>query len=247
MMRTIRMITFGVWMYAYILYLWPYYRRIRKYRAAGDVPGEIEAIRQYQHKWGSGVLRHYGVRLHVKGVEKVPDRPVLFVSNHQSYADIPIVVAAVNRQAGYVAKEELEKLPIFGKCIEAVRSVFIKRNDARASLRAIEAGIELLERGFSLGIFPEGTRSKGPIMHEFKKGSLKLATKTGVPVVPMAISGSYRTFEEKGRPAPTDVQIEIMDPIYTETLSREQKAELGETVEEMIRAKLTELQNQERA
>ncbi len=242
MIKAIRMAAFGIWMYAYIFYLWPYYVRIKRYRKAGDIPAEIEAIRKYQYKWGSGVLRHFGVRLHVGGVENIPDCPVLFVSNHQSYADIPIVVASVNRQAGYVAKEELAKLPVYGKCIEAVRSVFIRRNDARASLRAIEAGIELLEKGYSLGIFPEGTRSRGPQMNEFKKGSLKLATKTGVPVVPIAISGSYRSFEEHGYPASTDVWIEILEPIGTKDLSREEAAELGAKVETIIRESLHELQ-----
>jgi 1-acyl-sn-glycerol-3-phosphate acyltransferase len=243
MVKSIKMIGFALWMYVYIISLWPYYARIRKFNKSKDIAAEIDAIRRLQHTWGSGVLKHFGVRLHITGLENIPKGPILIVSNHQSYADIPIVTAVINRQAGFVAKAELARLPIFGKWIIAVRSVFIERNDARASLKAIEAGIALLEQGFSLGVFPEGTRSKGPQMGDFKKGSLKLATKTGVPVVPIAISGSFRSFEENGYPTPTEVHVCVMPAVETKNITKEDANNLTEKIEKMINDKLMELQS----
>ena len=116
-----------------------------------------------------------------------------------------------------------------------IRSVFIERDDPRASLEAIKAGVDLIEKGFSLVIYPEGTRSKGPIPGPFMKGSLKLATKPGVPIVPVAINGAGLLFDDhipiiKGGP----VRIEFLEPIPTKDLTTEEKEALPDRVHELI-------------
>ena len=242
MKKLIKSIAFGIWMYGFIFYMWAYYTRVNKLREKGDVAEEIEAIRKLQHKWGMGVTSHYKLHLKVSGLEKIPREPVLFVSNHQSYADIPIFVAAIDRQIGFIAKVELSRIPIFGDWIKAVRSVFIDRDDPRASLRAIEDAVGLLSRGYTMGVFAEGTRSHGPNLQEFKKGSLRVAVKAGVPVVPVVISGSYKSFEEKGYPCPCEVDFVVLDPIQTQSLSKAEGSNLAETVEKIIELKLKELQ-----
>ena len=238
-----RQLKFGLWMYGFIFSMWSYYTRVNKYRKAGNISGEISAIRALQHTWGCGVLKKFGIVYHVTGLENIPEEPVLFVSNHQSYADIPLFVAAIDRQIGFIAKADLIKIPIFGSWIKAVRSVFIKRNDARAALKTMEAGAELLRKGFSLGIFPEGTRSRGPNMLEFKRGSLKLATKTGVPIVPVAISGSYKSFEVHGYPEPAEVTFTILPAFETRNLTKLEANNLAEKIEALIK---TELQSGQR-
>ena len=93
----------------------------------------------------------------------------------------------------------LSKIPIFGKWVTRIRGIYIHRGDARASLKTINEGVEYLKQGFSLVIFPEGTRSRSSAMAEFKHGSFKLATKARVPIVPVTLNGGYHTYEETGK------------------------------------------------
>lgn len=219
-----------------------YEKNIKKARENGDVVFERENILKSTVSWGGDIVKKLNVKLNVTGLENIPDGPVVFVSNHQSYADIPIYFAAITtKQYGFVAKDELSKLPFYGSWIRNIRSVFIERGDARASLRAIEEGIGLLKEGFSLVIFPEGTRSKGGEMGEFKKGSLRLATKPKVPVVPITLNGTYKIFEEKGYINSATVDFVIHPPIETKDLSKAEASNLAESVEKIIREKLDEL------
>ena len=111
-----------------------------------------------------------------------------------------------------------------------------------ASLQTINDGAELLKQGFSLVIFPEGTRSHCAEMGEFKAGSLKLATKAKVPIVPVTISGTYHFFEETGAITwGVHVDVIIHEPIDTANLSRAELAELPEKVEGTIRNGLESL------
>lgn len=216
---------------------------IRQYKAAGQYDLEREQIGILQDTWGRGIVDHLGADIHIVGRENIPPEPVVIVANHQGYGDIPILTLIMQgRQFGCVSKEELEKVPVFHGIIEDVRSVYIRRNDARASLRSIETAIEYLNQGFSMAIFPEGTRSRGPEMGTFKKGSLRLATKPGVPVVPVTISGSYHCFEEKGYVRPARVEVYVHPPIETKDMERKEASNLAAGVEEIIRKKLLELQ-----
>lgn len=219
---------------------------IHQYKAAGQYDLEREQIGILQDTWGTSLIEHIGAEVNIVGRENIPEEPVVIVANHQGYGDIPILTQIMkHRQFGCVAKEELEKVPVFNDIILDVRSVYIRRDDARASLRAIETGIEYLKQGFSMAIFPEGTRSHGPQMGEFKRGSLRLATKPGVPVVPVTISGSYKCFEEQGYVRPDRVDVYIHPPIETKNMDRREAAGLAETVEEIVRTKLLEMQEEE--
>ena len=133
-----------------------------------------------------------------------------------------------------MAKEELFKIPLYGKWIARIRSVFIERDDPKASLKAIKEGISYIEDGFSLAIFPEGTRSKGPVPGPFQKGALKLATKPGVPIIPVSLNGSYKMFEEKGYLTSANIDIIIHEPIETKGLSRQEEKALSDKVEKTV-------------
>jgi 1-acyl-sn-glycerol-3-phosphate acyltransferase len=163
------------------------------------------------------------------------------VSNHQGNVDIATFMAAVTmKQHGFVAKSELERIPYFGKWIPRIRSLMIERDDPRSTLRAFKEGEEWLRQGFSLVIFPEGTRSRSDEMGEFKRGGLRMATQTGLPVVPVSLSGSWRLFEEKGYPQPWTVRFYVHEPISTMGLSKNEIAEMNDRVESVIRAKVDE-------
>lgn len=242
-MSILRNIPFLIWFTLFLRSIKPLNRNIKKYRDAGEFELERAEIRKAEDAWSNAQIKKVGVELTVNSEAEIPEGPCVFVSNHQSYWDIPIFCAAIkNKQIGFVAKEELKKIPIFGTWIQDIRSVFMQRDDARASLRAIEEGIELLKQGFSLVIFPEGTRSKGHEMAEFKKGSLRLATKAGVPVVPITLNGSFKAFEEKGFVQPAKIDFYIHKPIETAGMDRSEASNLAETVEAIVRGRLETLE-----
>lgn len=225
-------------------YLKPNKREIDAARESGDFEKEREYILKSTSYWGPKVMEMFGSTVNVHNIENLPEHgPVVLVGNHQGYADIFAYCAAFrNFQFAFVAKEDLAKIPFYGKWIRKIRSVFIKRDDPRASLKAISEGIEYIRQGFSLVIFPEGTRSKGPVPGRFHKGSLKLATKPGVPIVPISLNGSYKMFEEKGYLKGARIDIIVHEPIETKGLSREEEKELNDRVEKIIVDGVKELQ-----
>lgn len=225
-------------------YLKAYKIGIEEAKAEGNAEKEREFILKATSTWGPMVLDRFGSKLNIQGMENLPDKgPVVFVGNHQGYADIFAYCAAFQKfQFGFVAKDNLSKIPLYGEWIRRIGSVFIERDDARASLQAIKEGIKKIESGYSLVIFPEGTRSKGKDPGEFKKGSLKLATKPGVPIIPVTISGSYRMFEEKGYLKGTNIDMIVHPLIETKEMSRQDEKELTEKVEKIIVDGLHKLQ-----
>ena len=217
-------------------YFRPYRKKIEAARAAGDDVEERRLILGATSTWGPMMMDMFGCKLNVEGLDNLPeDGPVVLVGNHQGYADIAACFAAFTKfQFGFVAKEELAKIPLYGPWMPRIRSVFIKRNDPKSSLQTIKDGVELLNRGFSLIIFPEGTRAKCSTPGPFMKGSLKLATRAGVPIVPFSIDGTYRMFEETGVLSPADIGIIIHQPIETKDLSREEERGLNDRIEKIV-------------
>lgn len=211
---------------------------IIKYRNSGDYEKEREYILKATSAWGKKLVSDLNIDLRISGKENLPEGPVVFVGNHQGYGDIPIYCAALDKfQIGFVAKDSLSKLPIYGEWISLVRSVLIQRDNPKAALKTMEEAITLIKNGFSMVIFPEGTRSKSSHMGEFKKGSLRLATKSKVPIVPVSINGTYKLFEEKGYMCKNfSVDFVIHQPIETANLSKEEINALSEKVEEIVRS-----------
>ena len=207
-------------------------------RGKGQFERERRMILLAESRWGKRLCESVGINIEVTGRENLPTKgPVLYVSNHQSYADIPVHCAVLDTiQFGFVAKKELRKLPVYGPFIEDIRSVLIDRTNAKTSMKAILEGISYINDGFSLLIFPEGTRSKGPEIGEFHAGSLKLATKPEVPVIPITMDGSYRAFEDNGMFKGCNVRYTIHKPIETKGMSRQEKANLAEEVEQIVRS-----------
>jgi 1-acyl-sn-glycerol-3-phosphate acyltransferase len=245
----LRNLPFFVWLFAELRRLRGFRRNIAKYAASGEAELERQEILKATSLWGDDIVRKLRVDLRTEGETTLPDGPVVFVSNHESYADIPLFCAIIrNKQFGFVAKRDLSRLPVFGKWIAEIRSVFLARDDMRASLKAVDEGVDLLRRGFSLVVFPEGTRGKGKPLGAFKKGSLRLAAKPGVAVVPVTHMGCFKIFEESGT-IKSDVRVRfcVHAPIETAGMSKREAAALTETAEETIRAKLAEWEAEDRA
>lgn len=185
------------------------------------------------HAWANSLLRLAGVKVRMTGQEHIPaDQPVVFIANHQGNFDVPILLGKIDKPKAFISKIEVNKIPIVNVWMNLMGCVMIDRKDRRQSLKAIRAGIDTIKDGQSIIIFPEGTRSKGGPVAEFKAGSFTLATSSGALVVPIAISGSYRVMEETGRIRPATVDVTILKPIDPTSMSQK---ELVVLVEQQIK------------
>ena len=174
------------------------------------------------------------------GRENVPkDRAVLYVGNHNSYFDILLTYSQCPGLTGYVAKSEMLRYPLLRDWMKRLYCVFLDRSDLRACMQMILTCIDYIKNGISICIFPEGTRSKDGQMQPFHEGSLKMAAKTGCPIIPMAISNSAQIFENH-MPfvRPCKVIVEYGAPVYPKELSKEDQKFLGAYTQKKIQEML---------
>ncbi|MCC5422845.1 lysophospholipid acyltransferase family protein [Clostridium botulinum] len=210
--------------------------------------GNKEEIDRYINKsvlgWANFIVNGIGIKVNKKGLENVPDGPCLFVGNHQGLLDVPVVVSSLDKYVGFVAKKEMLKLKILTYWMKEMKCVFMDRQNVRAAVKTINEGVENLKNGYSMLIFPEGTRSRGENLGEFKKGSMKLGIKAGVPIVPIAINGTYNVLEANGRKIKAaDVDLIICPPIYPNELSKEEQNNLSATIKDIIQRELEKARN----
>ena len=164
--------------------------------------------------WSRLILTTTGVRVTIEGLERVtPGTTYVFVSNHQSIYDTPVVFASLPFQLRIIAKESLAKFPVLGWHLRRGGHLFVdRRHPDRAGILARWRA--LVSDGLSLIIYAEGTRSPDGRVARFKAGSFLLAIQAGLPVVPVAIVNT-RAVMPKGRlrTEPADVRLIVHDPI----------------------------------
>ncbi len=142
--------------------------------------------------WGRFSARLFGISIEVIGQENYnPAEHYLVISNHAGMADIPLLLGTMKLDLRFMAKEELGKIPLFGRALRQAGYVMIKRGQHRDALNSIEIAAELLKSGLSIHIFPEGTRSATGELLPFKRGAFRVAQKGGAPVLPVTIIGSH--------------------------------------------------------
>lgn len=239
MLRTIAWYThFGVSLVGTV----PMLYKVRSLEKQGKEDEKLVYVHKITSKWAKAQVKMSGINVTVFGEENIPqDIPVVFMSNHQSNFDIALFMVYINKFKGFVAKTELKKIPVLRNWMEHMNCVFMDRKDLRQSVQAIIEGIKIIKKGNSLVIFPEGTRSKGDRMGEFKGGSFKLATKPKVPIVPVTIKGSYKAMEQNGNKIkPADIEIYIHPMIETANLTKEETDALPDKVKSVIASKLGE-------
>jgi 1-acyl-sn-glycerol-3-phosphate acyltransferase len=178
------------------------------------------------------ILWSLHMKIEIKGIDRIPrdGTPVCFVSNHQSMLDIPAVIAGLKIWAGFITKQELDRIPLVNSWIRSINCVYIDRNSPRSSISAILKGVENIRKGIPMFIFPEGTRSKTGALGKFKTGSLKLATRAKAVIVPITIDGTRRALEQKQGIGRVRVVISVAEPIPTAQLDEEQLKILPDTV-----------------
>ncbi len=177
-----------------------------------------------------------GAKVKYIGFEKIPtDVPVLYVANHESFFDVLLTLMKLPGKVCFVAKKSFGKIPIFAQALQLYDTLFIDRDNIKQGLQTILKAIDNVKAGMSVFIFPEGTRSRDGQMSEFKEGSMKIAVKSGCPIVPIAITNAADVFEKhfpKVKAAP--VVIEILDPVYPEQFDKTEQKHLGKLCKERI-------------
>lgn len=148
-------------------------------------------IHRIAQRWARVILWLSGVKVEVVGADHVlPDRPQIFMANHQSFFDIFIVLAFIPAQFRFIAKKELFAVPIFGGALRKYGTIEINRQHHASAVKSLDEAARKIREGTSVVTFPEGTRSVDGEIKTFKKGVFHLALKAGVPIVPISIIGS---------------------------------------------------------
>jgi 1-acyl-sn-glycerol-3-phosphate acyltransferase len=191
-----------------------------------------------------------GLRVRVSGRENMmAQRPCVYIANHQSAYDVPVLAELHTPHTVIIGKQELTRIPLFGWLYRVTGNILIDRGNRTHSVgRLREAESAIRERGVSVWIFPEGTRGKAPgQLLPFKKGAFYMAVATGVPLVPVVVGPVTEVFDLDRRFArPGTVSVRVLEPIPTSGLTDGDVEELIATARGRMSAALAELAADER-
>lgn len=188
-------------------------------------------------KWAKFVCKTAKIDITVEGLEKIPtDRPLLFTPNHQSFADVPVLLHVLKDfNFGFLMRMQLNKLFAIEQISHILHCVPINQENAREGIKALNKTAEQINNGFSMVVFPEGKRGFSNTPDEFKNGAFKIVQKTGVTIVPIYMRNVFKILEGSGGViTPTAVKVTILDPIETSEMNREQVKALNEKVYNVI-------------
>ena len=199
--------------------------------------GKKENFKFFGVIWGKTLSFIFNIKLIVKGNHNLQDRNYIFAANHASLIDIPLLLIAVNRYTVFIAKSELSKIPIFKSILDRAGFIFVdrKNNDSAVkSMNNLMDDIKKIPR--SVAIFPEGTRTRDGELLPFKKGAAIFAINTNIPVIPVAISGTYSWSKKKLFDISQSViSFEFGEPITTENYSFDDRDYLTEKIKANIK------------
>jgi 1-acyl-sn-glycerol-3-phosphate acyltransferase len=192
--------------------------------------------------WAWLILKTTGVTVDISGLERLPrDTPYLFLANHQSIYDIPVLFWHLPYQVRILAKASLGRFPFLGGHLRRSGHVLVDRsNPGNSTMLQIK---ELMRQRVSLLVFPEGTRSADGRVARFRAGIVLLAIEAGLPIVPVAVEGT-RYVMTKGRlmTSPGHVRVRVLEPVSTEGWELSRARELAGMVERRVRADVEQLQ-----
>ncbi len=196
----------------------------------GDTAHKVARI------WAKCILALSNIKVSVKGLYNLkPDRSYIYMPNHMSNFDIPVLQAYLPVQFRWLAKAELYKIPIFGYAMKRAGYISIDRFDRKSAIESMNKAAKIVRDGVSVIIFPEGTRSRTNNIQPFKKGGFFLAVDSGVPIIPIIIHGTWRIMPKKQMSIkPGNVTLEITKPINSSDYTRKTKDDLMEKVRDVI-------------
>lgn len=166
--------------------------------------------------WAPGILRGCGARMRVKGTENIdPNQSYIFVSNHQSYLDIPALFSMLPVNLYFVAKKEVKRVPFVGWYMHATGMIFIDRSNRSKAIASLKKAGQLIKKGKNVIMFPEGTRARNSQVATFKKGPFVMASQSDISIVPVAIKGAENILKPGTfRLRPGEVIVNIGTPIH---------------------------------
>lgn len=231
-----RTILWFIYFFAYLVAILPTYFKAKGLEKAGKAAECDQLVNKVVQKWAGSLLNAAGAKVKVQGKENIPlGEPVLFIANHQSNFDIPILLTSLDKAHPLLSKVEVGKIPLIKQWMHLLKCVFLDRSNAKQAVISLGQVAENVKNGYSCIIFPEGTRSKGGPLGDFKSGAFKIAEKTKVKIVPVVIEGSYKLMEANGNfIKPAQVSVKILPAIATESYTREQFRELPEVLKSVI-------------
>jgi len=193
-------------------------------------------VHRYARLWGKVALLANHVKVRREGLEHLNGKgPYIFMSNHQGSYDIFALLGYLPFQFKWLAKKELFSIPFFGWTMAAAGYIRIDREGTRETVKAMNEAAEKIRDGMSVVIFPEGSRSPDGLIQPFKKGGFTLAIKSGVPIVPIAITGSRDIMpKDKLAAASGEIRIRMGQPIETQNYFLKDRKSLMEKVREII-------------
>jgi len=196
----------------------------------GELPHLVARV------WGRTILFGARVKVTLKNPANIdPHRSYIYMSNHQSNFDIPVLLAYLPVQFRWLAKMELFRIPVFGFAMQRAGYISIDRSNRKAAILSLRRAAEIIRGGISVLIFPEGTRSRDGNIRPFKSGGFILAIDSGVPIVPVIIHGTFPIMQkDRLRIRPGNVVLEIETPVETSHYSRRDKTELMDKVRQII-------------
>jgi 1-acyl-sn-glycerol-3-phosphate acyltransferase len=186
--------------------------------------------------WAKCILAASSIKVTVKGFSNLNRTgSFIYMPNHVSNFDIPVLQAYLPVQFRWLAKAELFKIPIFGYAMKRAGYISINRFDRKAAIQSLNKAAEIIRNGTSVIIFPEGTRSQNQNIQSFKKGGFVLAVDSGVPIIPVIIHGTWSIMQKKQiLVKPGNVVLEIKKPINTSDYTRKTKDDLMEKVRNIM-------------
>ncbi len=178
--------------------------------------------------WARMLLRICMIKVDVIGAEKLdPNQVYVFVSNHFSLVDTPLMFGSMPRPFRILARHGLWKVPFLGWHLNRAGHVPVERENPRAAARSLIHAADKIKEGFSLLIFPEGGRTRQPTMRSFKSGAARIAIQAGCPIVPMAIVGTRKILPPSSAHLhPGRAELRIGDPIPTSGMKGSDSAKL---------------------
>jgi 1-acyl-sn-glycerol-3-phosphate acyltransferase len=180
-----------------------------------------------------------GIRVHIAGLENIPAGPCVFAANHISNVDPLAFIPAIPRRVSILVKQELFRVPILSAAMRLAQFVPVDRADPEAAAASVDVAVAILRGGLSFAVYPEGTRSPDGRLRPFKKGAFVLAIETGVPMVPVSISGAQHLMR-KGEWAihPGDVTVRFGPAVNAAEYSMDRRVDLLARVESLVAAGL---------
>ncbi len=191
------------------------------------ITGDPDICHKVARIWSGIVLFLSGIRIEVEGQENVPmDTPVIFACNHASQVDILVLYQALPVPFRFVVKEELFRIPVLGFSMRAAGYIPIDRSGGKKAVKSLQRAAKQIKEGASIVIFPEGTRTRNGRLQEFKAGAFMLAMKSGCPILPVAISGTFSILPKGSIWArPGRIKVRIGTPIQIKQDGRRLKKE----------------------